>query len=179
MKTRWRIVLIIFLSALGLLMAVMVAVTVYLTPSRLTSLVNRYASLYLVASVSISRATTHLLRDFPDITAELDNGKILVPAPDSTGKWADTLLAFRKMEVSLRPSALLLHKIFIPRLHLEQAVIHLFTDKQDRSNWDIFPEPEDTLSPSYGLSIGRLSVSDTLRFTYHDYKDSVYYSVGI
>ncbi|HPK38448.1 MAG TPA: AsmA family protein [Bacteroidales bacterium] len=179
MKTRWRIVLIIFLSALGLLMAVMVAVTVYLTPSRLTSLVNRYASQYLEASVSISRATTHLLRDFPDITAELDNGKILVPAPDSTGKWADTLLAFRKMEVSLRPSALLLHKIFIPRLHLEQAVIHLFTDKQDRSNWDIFPEPEDTLSPSYGLSIGRLSVSDTLRFTYHDYKDTVYYSVGI
>ncbi|NLH24613.1 MAG: AsmA family protein [Bacteroidales bacterium] len=179
MKKRWRIVLIIFLSALGLLGVVMAAVAFYLSPSRLTSLVNRYADQYLEASVTLSGATVHVLRDFPDISVELDNGKILVPAPDSTEKWADTLLVFRKMEVSLRPSALLLRKIFIPRLHLEQAVIHLFTDKQDRSNWDIFPESEDTLSPSYGLSIARLSVSDTLRFTYHDDKDTVYYSVGI
>lgn len=179
MKKRWRIVLIIFLSVLGLLVAVMAVVAVYLTPSRLTSLVNRYAGQYLNASVTISGAAIHVLRDFPDISAELDNGKILVPAPDSTGKWVDTLLVFRKMEVAIRPSALLLHKVFIPRLHLEQAVIHLFTDQQDRSNWDIFPESKDTLSPSYGFSIGRLSVSDTLRFTYHDYKDTVYYSVGI
>ena len=91
MKKRWRIVLIIFLSALGLLGVVMAAVAFYLSPSRLTSLVNRYADQYLEASVTLSGATVHVLRDFPDISVELDNGKILVPAPDSTEKWADSL----------------------------------------------------------------------------------------
>jgi len=179
MKTRWRILLVVLLSVLGLVAAIMTILSIYMTPSRLTTLINQYAGQYMEASVTISDAAIHVWKDFPYISLELADGEILVPAPDTTGKWADSLLVFKKMEVTLRPAALLRRMVVIPRLHLEQASIHLFTDLEDRSNWDIFPGSGDTESPSYGLSFGRLSVRDTLRFTYHDYKDTVYYSVDI
>lgn len=179
MKKGGRVILVIFVSLLGVIAAVLGAVAIILSPARLTDLVNRYADRYLDASVSVSAASVHVLKNFPDISVILNDGSIVVPAPEGTDKWADSLLVFRKMEVTLRPAALLHRMINIPGISMEHASIHLFTDRKDRSNWDIFRNTGDTRSPGYGFSFGKLSATDTLHFTYHDYRDTVYYSVSI
>lgn len=179
MKKGWRVFLAVLGSLLGLVVAVLITLTIMLTPSRLTGLINRYASHYLQADISVAEASLDLIKDFPDLSLVLKEGTIIVPAPEGKLKWIDSLLVFRKMEVSLRPAALLRKMVFISQLSLEHASIHLFTNLEDRSNWDIFPDSKDTLSPGYDVAFGKLSVTDTLHFTYHDYKDTVYYSVSI
>jgi hypothetical protein len=96
MKKGGRVILVIFVSLLGVIAAVLGAVAIILSPARLTDLVNRYADRYLDASVSVSAASVHVLKNFPDISVILNDGSIVVPAPEGTDKWADSLLVFRK-----------------------------------------------------------------------------------
>ena len=180
MKKGWRL-LIVVLGLLVLLSIVLTtALALILSPERLTGLINRYAGQYLDASVTLSEVSVNVLKNYPNVTITLKEGRIIVPSPDPEKEWADSLLTFKKIEAVIRPFSLLRKKILIPSLSMEHTTIRLFTNTDDCSNWDIFPgNSGDTTSAGYVYSIGKLSASDTLHFAYEDLADTVIYRVSI
>ena len=180
MKKGWRL-LIIVLGALVLLSVILTtALALILSPERLTGLINNYARQYLNASVTLSEARVNILNNYPNVTITLKDGHIIVPSPDPEKEWADSLLTFNKVEAVARPFSLLRKKIRISSLSLEHAAIRLFTNTADNSNWEIFNGTSgDTTSGGYTFSIGKLSASDTLHFSYEDMADTVIYRISI
>ena len=180
MKKGWRLLIIVFGTLLLLSVILTTAVALILSPERLTGLINSYARQYLNASVTLSEARVNILNNYPNVTITLKDGHIIVPSPDPDKEWADSLLTFNKVEAVVRPFSLLRKKVLIPSLYLEHAAIRLFTNTADNSNWEIFSgTTDDTTSSGYTYSIGKLSASDTLHFSYEDMADTVIYRVSI
>ncbi|MFA5301705.1 MAG: AsmA family protein [Bacteroidales bacterium] len=180
MKKGWRLLIFVIGSLVLLSVILTTAVAMILSPERLTGLINRYANQYLDATVSLSEASVNVLKNYPNVTITLKDGHIIVPCPDPEREWADSLLTFNKIEAVVRPFSLLRKKILIPMLSLEHTTIRLFTNTTDTSNWEIFSGTSgDTTSAGYTYSIGKLSASDTLLFSYEDMADTVIYRVSI
>lgn len=89
--------------------ALLGAVALILTPSRLTPLVNEYSSRYLDAQVRFDTVTLSVFENFPNVSVRLSGGEIISHAfaglPDSLRTRipaaADTLLKFDEFSVSL------------------------------------------------------------------------------
>lgn len=109
----------------------------------------------------------------------LENGMVLVPTFEEVSTGADSLLTFGQITAVLQPAALLKRHLHIRRLLVKHAKVHLHTDAEGNSNWDIFPSSEDTSALDFSFSIGRIMVSDTLLFTYDNKEDSLFFQTGI
>jgi hypothetical protein len=180
MKKGWRLLIIVLGSLVLLLVLLTTGVALILSPERLTGMINRYAGQYLNASVTLSEARVNILKNYPNLTITLKDGQIIVPCPDPEKAWEDSLLTFNKIEAVIRPLSLIRKRLLIPSLTLEHTAIRLFTNTADTSNWEIFKgRSRDTLSAGYTYSIGKLSASDTLLFSYEDMADTVIYRVNI
>lgn len=155
----------------------MVSVTVQFifAPPRLTRLVNKYVNQFPDLHIYVEEADVQTLKHFPNISLVLKNGFIA----ENRETEADTLLSFHEARALIQPAALLNRHISIPRLFLQNATIHLYTDPQGNSNLDFFSAGDDTLGFPYRLSLTRIIIRDTLLFTYDNRMDSLYYHTGI
>lgn len=175
---RWlKIALWIFGSLLGLLLILFAVALWMLTPTRLTPLVNKYATQYIRGEVNFSRVEVSLFDKFPDIELSIVSGNIRqnVVAFDN-----DTLLHFSRLNISLDVMDLLRGVgVTINSLGLDGARARVIVDGAGRGSWDIVKANQatpvqETASSDTPLvfNVSQVNISGGLELTYLDLRDT-------
>ena len=164
MKKTLKITLITLGSLLGfLLMVVMIACWLVLTPARLTSIVRNQAPNFINCDFGIEQADLTIVKSFPDVGLKLNDVVLVNPM---VGSPSDTLAYIDECVVSVNVQKLLKEKqIIIDECRLNCGYVNLFTDDDGNSNLDIFPPSEpDTVEEqsdfSYGIDLASLKFND-------------------
>lgn len=165
-KRLLRILAGILFAILTLLIIVLLAVYIILTPARLTSIVNKCANEYLDAQVKLEHVELSLFKDWPAVSLDVAGGEIISHAfrndsnhirQESNG--SDSLLRFDKLHISVNLHQILQNKLVINSIHISRPYIHAFVSSCGKANWDIFPsDGNDTVPPSTPLFIPEIQV---------------------
>ncbi len=162
-----RIAKVVLISIGGLLAAVLLAVgialSVVLSPQRLTPLVNQFATDNLRAEVQIRKVDLTFFSTFPHIGLELKDGLVVSHAlRDSAFLPEDTLCAFHRCVVGLNLRAYTRHKkISFSTVELDSVDGRLFIGEDGSFNYHIFEIQEDTAT---GESMFVLPTVEVKRF---------------
>lgn len=166
MKKAFKITWISLASVVGVVVIVMaIALFLVLSPKRLTSLVNKYASNFITCEYNIGKVDLTLFKTFPNVGLEIDNLVLL----NSTKGWTtDTLAAIDECVVSLNIKKLLKENtIIINSCILDGGYINAFFDVEGNNNFDIFPpsepteqKPETEDSGSYLIDLNKLKLNN-------------------
>ncbi len=191
---RPRIVLKVLAWIAGIWLCILLALRIALTPSVISSLIDRYAAGYVDGSISIGKVGLSMFRHFPNIGITVDDFSITYPAgryssvekegpqghlaKAGTGTEADTLAFFSRFSVRVNVSALIAGKISIPYAELEKPRIFAHRYNDGSANWDIIRIPSDTTeTESSGLpeiKLGKISMKGHPHVVYTDSKDTVF-----
>ena len=138
-KQWWRWPAIIIGSVAALILLILFGVSVYLTPERLTGLVNKYAGEYFVdADFKIDRAELTVWRTFPH--AEIDVDRLtLVNTHPSVPAEGDTVASVERFHGRINLAALLIGRISVNRVDIDRPCATLWLGPDSLSNLAIFP----------------------------------------
>ena len=175
MKKAYKITWISLASVVGVvLITVLIALYLVLSPKRLTSLVNKYASNFITCDYNIGKVDLTLFKTFPNVGVEIDNVVLINP---TKGWTTDTLAAIDQLVVSVDIRQLLRNDaIVVNTCQLNGGYINAFFDTEGHNNFDIFPagkptEPEvvkpEEASTSYSIDLDKLRLSN-LNVSYTD-----------
>ena len=166
MKKPLKITLISLGSLLGLiLLTVIIALWIVVTPARLTAIVRNQAPNFITCDFDIERADLTLFKTFPKVGLEIDDVVLVNPMEGSP---SDTLAYINECVVAVDVMKFLKEdKIIINECMLNGGYINLYTDSQGNANIDIFPpsEPDtDTIEESseftYVIDLTSLRLND-------------------
>ena len=154
MKKGWKITLIT-LGSLIALIGVTVAVACWLlfTPSKLTSIVNKLASDYILCENHFGKVNLTLFKTWPDVGLEVEDVVLVNPYQMPAGHplaanatHDDTLVRIRSLTVGLDLKAFLKESsIIVHQVRLDDVKANLYTAPDGWSNLDIFAKSD---SPS-------------------------------
>ena len=174
----------ILVTLAGLLVAVLVAACIILSPKTLTRIANKYAADYVDGTARIGRVDIDILKTLPDISVSIDSISVTYPhdafaayddppqkqAGQETslleagrGQEADTLITLQHLSASINPFKFLNKKIIrIPEARLSglRAFAHIYNDST--ANWSIIklPESQDTTETTIpAIEAGNISIS--------------------
>lgn len=177
-KLWWRWPAIIISGLVAVILLALAGISVYLTPERLTGLVNKYAGEYFVdADFKIDRAELTVWRTFPH--AEIDVDRLMLvntnPAVPAEG---DTVASVERFHGRINLAALLIGRISVNRVDVDRPCATLWLGPDSLSNLDIFPpsEPkEETDGPLSlpSIHLDRFRISGDARFRYISVPDSI------
>ncbi len=163
MKKPLKITLISLCSLLGLVMlTVMIACWLVLTPARLTSIVKNYAPNFITCDFDIDRAELTVIKTFPEVGLAIND---VVLVNQMVGSPSDTLAYIDECVVTVDIKKFLKENlILIDECRLNGGYVNLFTDENGGSNLDIFPPSEpDTVEESsemtYGIDLASLRLN--------------------
>lgn len=146
-KKGWKITWITLGSLLGLVVVVLVvALWLVLTPSRLTSIVNGLTDKFITCEAKFGNVDLTLLSTFPDAGLKIEDVVIVNPMEGASN---DTVARIGSLTVGIDVMALLKeNRVIVHQVQLEDTKANLYIAKDGRSNFDIFPksEKEDTSS---------------------------------
>lgn len=164
MKKPLKITLISLCSLLGLVMlTVMIACWLVLTPARLTSIVKNYAPNFITCDFDIDRAELTVIKTFPEVGLAIND---VVLVNQMVGSPSDTLAYIDECVVTVDIKKFLKENlILIDECRLNGGYVNLFTDEQGRTNLDIFPpsEPdtvEENSEMTYGIDLASLRLNN-------------------
>ena len=165
MKKALKITLISLGSLLGLvLLTVIVACWLVLTPARLTSIVRSQAPNFISCDFDIKCADLTVIKTFPDVGVKIDEVVLINPMDGSP---SDTLAFIDECVVSVNVKKLLFEKtVVINECTLNGGYVNVFTDAQGLSNLDIFPPSTDTVATEessglmYDIDLSSLALND-------------------
>ena len=169
MKKAYKITWISLGSILGVIViTVLIALYLVLTPARLTSLVNKYASNFITCDYKIGKVELTLFKTFPDVGLEI---KDLVLINPSKGWTSDTVVSVDNCTVSLNIKKLLFEDaIVVNSCQLNNGYVNVFYDLEGKSNLDIFKEDdkeEEEDNTSYSIDLNKLTLNN-VRMNYTD-----------
>lgn len=184
MKKAYKVTWISLASVLGVvLIAVLIACYLVLSPKRLTSLVNKHASKFITCDYKFGRVDLTLFKTFPDVGLQIDDVVLINP----TGGWTtDTLASIDECVVSLNLKELLFgDQIIVNSCQLNGGFINAFFDAEGRNNFDIFPPSEPTQEETvaeeeglgYSIDLYKIKLND-IRLQYTDLASSTAASVN-
>ncbi|MDY5969562.1 MAG: AsmA-like C-terminal region-containing protein [Bacteroidales bacterium] len=171
-KKGWKIALL-SVGSLVTLMAIAVCVACWLvfTPARLTGIVNKLSSKFLVCESHFERVDLTLFKTFPNVGLEIKQVQLIYPkvgAPD------DTLASIDNLTVGLNLKAFLKSRdILVQQMNIEDVDANLFIDSTGGNNFSIFKsdttQQEDTMSskPLGTINIEKVNIKN-LNATYTD-----------
>ena len=172
MKKAFKVTWISLASLVGVvIIAVAIALLLVLSPKRLTSLVNRYASNFITCDYNIGKVDLTLFKTFPNVGLQIDNLVLINP---TKGWTTDTLAAIDECVVSLNIKKLLFENaIIVNSCLLDGGYINAFFDVEGNNNFDILPpseptepKPETEDSNSYLIDLNKLKLNNiNLRYT--------------
>lgn len=203
MKKGYRIAIGAISGLAGLILLLLVVVQIVLSPTVCAKLLDKYAPLFIDGKVTASKVYVSVLRNFPSVTANLDDLVVAYPADrfDSSEvkgvqgylvhagcaatERMDTLLALRKLsaKISLLPLLRGVVKVRGAELEHPRAFLHFYSDST--SNLDIVrlgvskesqEDAADTSATSSSLPkiiLRKLSVTDNARIVYTDQRDTL------
>lgn len=164
MNKTLKITLISLASILGfVLIVLLLACWLILTPARLTNMVRNQAPNFISCDFYIEQADITLFKSFPNIGLEIDDVTLVNPMKDSP---SDTLAYVNKCVISVNIKEFLKeNNIIINECRLNEGYINLFTDNQGATNLDIFPPSEPDTIPNeseftYGIDLSLLKMND-------------------
>lgn len=163
-------------SVLGLIIIVLCVALWLLTPDRLTPMVNKYASQYLMADVNFQRVEVSLFENFPDISIHIIQGNIVSRALATP----DTLLHFNDLGLSLDLMGVITSsRVSVGGFSLNGARANMIIDTSGRASWDILKPSDstvDTTSASAPMvfEINRVDITGGLGMTFNDRRDSTF-----
>ena len=143
MKKGWKIALISLGSLLGLvIVAVVVALWLVLTPARLTSIVNKLSDKFILCESHFENVDLTVIKTFPYVGLKVEGVSIVNPMDGAPN---DTVAKVEELCVGINIREYLKHKnIEVTKLVLGNTAASLFTNADGKSNYDIFPSSEDT-----------------------------------
>ena len=165
MKKAYKVTWISLASMVGLIiLTVLIAFYLILSPKRLTSLVNKYASNFITCDYNIGKVDLTLFKTFPDVGLEIYDLVLISP---TQGWTTDTLAAINECVVSVNLKKILFeNEIIVNSCHLDGGFINAFFDTEGNNNFDIFP-PSETTEPepaeseaSYKIDLNKLKISN-------------------
>ena len=171
MKKTLKITLISLGSLLGLmLLTVIIALWIVVTPARLTAIVRNQAPNFITCDFDMERADLTIFKTFPRLGLEID-GVVLVNPME--GSPSDTLAYINECVVAVDIMRFLKKdEIVIDECILNGGYVNLYTDAQGNANIDIFPpsEPDTIVEESsdftYSIDLTLLKVNDlTVNYT--------------
>lgn len=163
MKKAYKITWISLASVVGVvIITVAIALYLVLSPKRLTSLVNKYASEFITCEYSISKVDLKLFKTFPDLGLEIQDLVLINP---TEGCSTDTLAAINKAVVSVNIKKILFgDEIIVNSCQLNGGLINAFFDTKGNSNLNIFPPSEPTEptteESSYRIDLEKIKLND-------------------
>ncbi len=177
-------------SLLGLLALVVLGLWMFLTPGRLTPMVEKMAGEYLHAELHFDTIQLSLFKHFPHITLEAKRGEIISTVfrdgPDSlragVPRRADSLLRFERFSLTLNANALLAKKIAIRRIALESPEAYAYVSPAGKANWEIYDADttaSDTTQLDWGLFVRRLMVRGKGLITYESAPDALWAQIEL
>ena len=135
MKKAYKVTWISLASVVGVvLITVLIALYLVLSPKRLTSLVNKYAANFITCEYNIGKVDLTLFKSFPNVGLEIDD-LVLINGSD---KWeSDTLAAIDKCVVSLNLKKLIFDDaIIVNSCILSGGYINACFDAEGNNNFD-------------------------------------------
>ena len=171
MKKAYKVTWISLASILGVvIIAVIIALYLVLSPKRLTSLVNKYAADFITCEYNIGKVDLTLFKTFPDVGLEINDLVLINP---TKGWTTDTLAAIDECIVSVNLKKILFEdEIIVNSCQLNNGFVNAFFDKEGNNNFDIFPpdeatEPEtETAESSYLIDLDALMLNNIkIRYT--------------
>lgn len=170
------------IAALVLLLVAAISITLcYLTPERLTPIVEREANNYLCgASAQIGRSEVSIWKTFPQVVISVDSVTIVsevfdilsIEARDSLPTDADTLLKVNKFRVGLNIPSLVRGEISIRDVMLSGLHANVVEYSPELVNYMIVPasdnveQTDSTTLELPAISINSVEVSDCKKIRY-------------
>ncbi|MBQ2187913.1 MAG: hypothetical protein II401_05080 [Bacteroidales bacterium] len=141
MKKAYKVTWISLASLVGVVLIVLlIALYLLLSPKRLTGLVNRYAKDFITCEYNIGKVDLTLFKTFPDAGIEINDVVLINP---TNGWTTDTLAAIDKLVVSVNLRKILFeNEIIVNSCLLDGGLVNVFFDTEGNSNLDIFPPSE-------------------------------------
>ena len=189
----------ILITLAGLIVAVLVAACIILSPKTLTKLANKYAADYIDGTAHIGRVDVDILKKLPDISVSIDSISVTYPHTtfaafdEPTQKQAeqekalleagrseekDTLITLQHISASVNPFKFLNKKVIhVPEAKLNglRAFAHIYNDTT--ANWSIIrlPQSQDsTESALPAIKAGKISISGIETIVLTDPADTLY-----
>lgn len=186
-KPLWRRIikwiLWIVVCLLLLLTLLIGSALLYLTPERLTPLVNEYASEYLDAEVNAHRVELTFWSTFPRFEVSVDTLTIVshsldrLPADQRQALTADadSLLSLRRFTGGLNIVKIMTGDVELYDVQLTDPRINLLVANDSINNFDIVPPSEPSAEPSHlpHITIDRFAINGDLRARYRALSDSL------
>lgn len=150
-----------------------------LPPERLTPLVIEQTNKFLDAHLDCERIELTYFETYPHLGIKLINGHLISHAAEDSTAHAeelaipsDSLLAFKKAIISLRPTDYLFGgKITIGEINIEEPRFYGYVNKKGAANWDIYSSEPDSAEtdkkPLPPIDLQKVRITNG-RFTYDD-----------
>lgn len=186
-KPVWKKVLkwlAIVVGAVIVLTGVAIAVALwYLTPERLTPLVNKYASEYLDAEFKADRIELTFWSTFPNLELKMEGMEIVshslrglsAQERDLLPVDADSLMRLRELSGSVDIPGALRGKIVLSNVRLTEPWLNLVVVNDSVSNFNIVKPSEEKEQPESGseISIDRFTIRGDFPVRYRVPADSI------
>ncbi len=160
MKKGTKITLISLSVVVGLLLIVGIAVSVILSSSFITKLVNKEAPNFITCDVNLQKANLTFFKTFPKVGVDIQELTLVNPA---YGAPSDTLLHVVHCTAALNIRELIKNKnIVVQNFALKGGEVNLFIDQNGKSNFDVF-KTDTTESASefdYAVDIHKVTTDD-------------------
>jgi uncharacterized protein involved in outer membrane biogenesis len=163
---RWsKITLIVFAALIGLVVAIYVALAVYINANKksLLAVVTKQLNKNLNGTMTIERMDPTFLKGFPGVSLSLKN---VILRDSLWNSHKHSLLEAKDFEVSVNIFGLLRGAIDIQKIGINNSTIYLFTDSNGYSNTAIFKKKpdqektEDRGSSSSPLEVRKLTLNN-------------------
>ena len=142
MKRGWKIALISLCSLLGLvIVTVVVALWLVLTPARLTSIVNKLSDRFIICENHFGNVDLTLFKTFPYVGLDVEDVVLINPTEGSPN---DTVAKIESLSVGFNIREYLkTSNIEVKKLVLDNIDATIYTSADGRSNYDIFVSSEE------------------------------------
>ncbi len=165
-------------ALVALVLVALLAVSIFLTPERLTGLINKYAGEYFVnADFKVERAELTVWRTFPHAEVSIDRLSLVNTDP-ATPAEGDSVASVEHFSGRINLAALLIGRISVNKVEIDRPCATLWQGPDSLSNLNIFPpsepkeEDDEPLSlPS--ISLDRFRILGDARFRYISVPDSI------
>ncbi|MCM1028355.1 MAG: AsmA family protein [Pseudoflavonifractor sp.] len=171
-----------------LLLAISVLVTI-LTPQRLTPMVNRYATEYLLADVEASRVELTFWTTFPRLTLDVDSLTVTSRAPmgDDAPSDYSCLASLSRLTGTVDIMALLAMDLRLHNLEIDSLSANLIKESDSLANYLIIPssaepevpEPTSGSMPFSDITIDHFAIIGPTSLRYRSIPDSIDVTVSL
>ena len=170
MKKAYKVTWISLASVVGVVLIVLlIAMYLILSPKRLTGLVNRYADDFITCDYNFGKVDLTLFKTFPNVGLEINDVVLINP---TNGWTTDTLAAIDQLVASVNLRKILFDdEIIVNSCLLDGGLVNVFFDTEGNSNLDIFPpseaEPNEAEGESsYFIDLNKLALNNIeVRYT--------------